>query len=60
MPGQILEKSGSYMGAGVLSNTFNELRKRHKIRGLPSILFLFGNEFNKSNITDKILFIIGH
>ena len=27
----------------------NKLRKRNKMRGLPSILFLFRNEFNKVN-----------
>ena len=42
---------GSYMSAHALLNLFNELRKRIKIRGLLSILFLFGNEFNKSNKT---------
>ena len=29
----------------------NELRKRDKMRGLPSILSLFRNEFNKFNNT---------
>ena len=27
----------------------NELRKRHKMRGLPSILSIFGEEFNEFN-----------
>ena len=35
------------MSAHVLLNLFNELRKRDKMRGLPSILSLFRNEFNK-------------
>ena len=36
------------MSAHVLLNLLNELRKRDKIRGLPSILSLFRNEFNNS------------
>ena len=40
---------GSYMSAHVLLNLLNELGKRDKMRGLPSILFLFRNEFNKLN-----------
>ena len=40
------------MSAHVLFNLLNELRKRNKMRGLPSILsFLFRNEFNKFNNT---------
>ena len=39
------------MSAHVLLNLLNELRKRDKMRGLPSILFLFRNEFNKFNNT---------
>ena len=42
---------GSYMSAHVLLNLFNELGKRDKMRGLPSILSLFRNEFNKFNNT---------
>ena len=42
---------GSYMNAHVLLNLLNELGKRDKMRGLPSILSLFGNEFNKFNKT---------
>ena len=42
---------GSYMSAHVLLNLLNELRKRVKMRGLPSILSLFRNEFNKFNNT---------
>ena len=42
---------GSYISAHVLLNLFNELRKRDKMRGLPSILSLFRNEFNKCNKT---------
>ena len=37
------------MSAHVLLNSLNELGKRDKMRGLPSILFLFHNEFNKFN-----------
>ena len=32
-------------------NLLNELGKRDKMRGLPSILSLFRNEFNKFNNT---------
>ena len=35
------------MSANVLLNLLKELRKSDKIRGLPSILSLFHNEFNK-------------
>ena len=42
---------GSYMSAHVLLNLLNELGKRHKMRGLPSILSLFRSEFNKFNNT---------
>ena len=42
---------GSYISAHVLSNLLNELRKRDKMRGLPSISSLFRNEFNKFNNT---------
>ena len=37
------------MSAHVLLKLFNELGKRDKMRGLPSILSLFRNEFNKFN-----------
>ena len=39
------------MSAHVLLNLLNELGKRDKMRGLPSILSLFHNEFNKFNNT---------
>ena len=42
---------GSYMSAHVLLNLLNELGKRDKMRGLPSILPIFRNEFNKFNYT---------
>ena len=35
------------MSAHVLLNLLNELEKRDKMRGLPSILSLFRNSFNK-------------
>ena len=35
------------MSAHVLLNLLNELGKREKMRGLPCILSLFRNEFNK-------------
>ena len=43
--------SASYMSALVLLNLLNELGKRDKMRGLPSILSLFCNKFNKFNNT---------
>ena len=46
-----VENGGSYNSAHVLLNLFNELRKRDKMRGLPSILSLFHNKFNKFNNT---------
>ena len=39
------------MSAHVLLILLNELGKRDKMRGLPSILSLFRNEFNKINKT---------
>ena len=39
------------MSAHVLLNSFNELGKRGKMGGLPSILSLFRNEFIKLNNT---------
>ena len=39
------------MSAHVFLNLFNELRKRDKMRDLPSISSLFRNEFNKFNNT---------
>ena len=34
---------------------FNKLRRRDKMRGLPSILSLFCNEFNKFNNTGALM-----
>ena len=39
------------MSAHVSLNLLNELEKRDKMRGLPSILNHFRNEFNKFNNT---------
>ena len=39
------------MSAHVLWNILNKLRKRDKMRGLPSILSLCRNKFNKFNNT---------
>ena len=39
------------MSAHVLLNLLNELGKRDKMRGFPSILSLFSNELNKFNDT---------
>ena len=44
------------MSAHVLLNLLNELRKRDKMLGLPSILSLFHNEFNKFNNTGARMF----
>ena len=42
---------GSYISAHVLLNLLNELGKRHKMRGLPSNLSRFRNDFNNFNNT---------
>ena len=39
------------MSASVFFNLLNELGKRDKMRGLPSILSLLRNEFNNFNNT---------
>ena len=39
------------MSAHVLMTLLNKLRKRDKMRGLPSILSFFHNQFNKFNNT---------
>ena len=39
------------MNAHVLLNLFKELGKSDKMRGLPRILSLFHNKFNKFNNT---------
>ena len=39
------------MSAHVLLNLLNKLRKRDKMRGLPSILSLFRSKYNKFNNT---------
>ena len=46
---------GSYISAHVLLNLLNKLGKRDKMRGLPSILSLFHNEFNKFNNTRALM-----
>ena len=49
------------MSAHVLLNLLIELGKRDKMRGLPSILSLFRNDFNKFNNTRaRILDYIYH
>ena len=40
------------MSAHILLNSLNELWERDKMRGLPSILYLFSNEFNNSIIQE--------
>ena len=44
------------MSAHVLLNLLNELGKRDKMRGLPSILSLFRNKFDKFNNTGARMF----
>ena len=44
------------MSAHVLLNLLNKLGKRDKMQGLPSILSLFCNEFNKFNTTRARMF----
>ena len=39
------------MSAHVLLNLLNELMKRDKMRGFPSSLSIFRNEFNEFNKT---------
>ena len=47
---------GPYTRAHVLLNLINELWEGNKIRGLPFVLSLFHNEFNKfNNIRARIL-----
>ena len=49
------------MSAHVLLNLLNELGKRDKMYGLPSILLLFRDKFNKFNNTDaQMLELIDH
>ena len=49
------------MSVHVLLNSLNELGKRDKMRGWPSILFVFPNEFNKfSNTRPGMLDSIYH
>ena len=49
------------MSGHVLLNLLNELGKRDKMRGLPSILSLFRNELNKCNKTrSRVLDSIYH
>ena len=49
------------MSDHVLLNLLNELRKRDKMFGLPSILSLFRNSFNKfSNTGASMLDFIYH
>ena len=50
-PSLLYVHRGSYVSAHVLLNVLNKLRKRDKMRGLPSILSLFRNKFNKFNNT---------
>ena len=48
------------MSAHVLLNLLNELGKGDKMRGLPSILSLFRNKFNKLNTRARMLDSIYH
>ena len=58
--GSILTR-GSYMNAHVLINLLNDLGNRDKMRGLPSILSLFRNEFNKfKNMSRNVRFYLSY
>ena len=46
------------MSAHVLLKLLNKLGKRDKMRGLPSILSLFLNEFNKFNNTGALILVL--
>ena len=48
------------MSAHVLLNFLNQLGKRDKMRGLPSILSLFRNKFNKFNNTRARMFYLSY
>ena len=49
------------MSAHVLLNLLSKLRKRDKMRGLPSILSLFRNEFVRfRNTGARMLYILYH
>ena len=59
--GLVTLHGGSYMSAHVLLSLLNDVRKRDKMRGLPSILSLYCNEFNKfNNARDRMLDSIYH
>ena len=51
VPGPSHIYRGSYMSAHILLILLKELGKRDKMRGLPSILYIFRIEFNKFNNT---------
>ena len=56
-----LVHKGSNMSAHVLLNLLYKLRKRDKMRGIPSILSLFRKEFNKFNNSGaRMLDSVGH
>ena len=49
---QVLRYRGSYMSAHVLLNLLNELGKRNKMRGLPSIYLFFATSLINSLIQE--------
>ena len=54
---------GSYMSTHILLNLSNHFRKSDKMLGLPSILSLFCNEFDKFNNTGarkNVRFYLSH
>ena len=55
VPDLLAVNRGSNMSAHVLLNLLNKLRKSDKMRGLPSILLFFRNEFNKFNNTGALM-----
>ena len=49
------------MSVNILFNLFSELRERHKMRSLPSVLSLFRNEFDQFiNTGERMLNSIYH
>ena len=50
---RVCKNRGSYISAHVLFNLLNELKKRDKIRGLPSILSLFATSLINSIIQEQ-------
>ena len=48
------------MSAHGLFNSLSKLRKIDKMQGLPSILSLFRNDFNKINMSTNVRFYLSY